>query len=291
MDFVVQFVGIILFIKLTGGGYTSYHLVMPNEAAICDFSTGDLGIHDTFIRIPKDTYVSQTGWSGGDIIPTTDGGMMFRVSDARITFDNLANKGPVSGVLTSPHLRDYHPSGNKAVLKSGLYSKTLTDAEMDISTGVVANDELPNGMIDTLWLLQTISGKDIVINATTRGTADKKTLTVKMGSRIQILNTPVDDAKGDFGSAMANDHHFVIYYNLTLPKPDAGDCKEPQPGGGGSLQRVSLANEVQGPAMQNKSYSPMLNKNATPAKMSMSITPSAEGEGGASIACSNSQWP
>lgn len=265
MNFVIQFIGIVLFIKLSGpGGITTYHVVMPNEGNVCGKKNFD--DHHTYIRIPKDSDVSAVNWSPQYCLVPADC-TLYPIDDAYIQIGNVATTGPVTGTLNAFHLRSFLDQTYD--LKSGLGAAQLTNAEMDITTGNLVGDTMDNEMRDTLWNLKTLSSnnKYIVITAIPRAGGDPSVLTLKAGTTVQIVNTPEDNAKSKIGEVMGADNHFYIYYHIVDPEPTADKCGVPQP--------------------QQQSMSPMNDRRSRAPKEMKEQPPDT----GVSIACSNSQWP
>jgi hypothetical protein len=263
MNFVIQFIGIVLFIKLSGpGGITTYHVVMPNEGNVC--GKKDFADHHTYIRIPPNSEASTAvNWPFKyckDKAVCT----LYPIDDVYIQIGNVATTGPVTGTLNAFHLRSFLDQSYD--IQSGLGAAQLTNAEMDITTGNLVGDTLGSGMRDTLWNLKTLSSnsKYIVITAIPRSGGDPSVLTLNAGTTVQIVNTPEENAMSKIGEIGGADNHFYIYYHIIDPEPPADKCGVPQ--GAPML-----------PMGDQRSRSPKETKE--------------QPDTGVSIACSNSQWP
>lgn len=261
MDFVVQFVGIILFVTLSSadGEVMAYNVFMPDDAKVCDIDMPVKHPHDTFIRVKK-TMVSEKDWATAAIECLDTDYELYKVQDAFLEISNTVNAGPVTGSLTALHLEQTFYKKKK--LQKGL--QKLSNAQIFIATGAVSGVDLDNEMIATNWALKSAADKKITITAKPRtgGKASTLELDLTKGTEVKIANTTEEMAKGDLGEEMGmDDPHFYIYARLVNPAPTKkADCKKPK-------------------STTSRS------KHAMPSGVGVT------GETGASIACSNTQWP
>lgn len=277
MEFVIQFVGIIMFVTLTAGSgdVVAYRVLMPEEDNVCGQNLKNTDHdHQVFVRVHKDLVHDDTGWIGA----ATDclGGQpckLYPLNDAIIEISNTVNTELVSGTLTALHMeKDFHPG---AKLKAGLEDKDMTNAQLWITTGKLVGKTLQNKMRATNWKLESGPTKKITITAKPRKGGTPAVLVLDLTKvnplpPIQIVNTTMAMAKEKLGEVSGTDDpHFFIYYRMTDPEP-ASNCKKPT--------IASLA-------------SPWKTVHLVSTRTAMHAMQEDEGEGGASIACSNTQWP
>ena len=277
MEFVVQFVGIIMFVTLTAGSgdVVAYNVLMPEEDNVCgktDMKTEEHN-HQVFIRVHKDLVADDSGWIGS--AENCLGGQdckLYPLNDAIIEVSNTVNTGPVSGTLTALHLRDdFHP-GTK--LKKGLDDKDLTNAQMWVTTGKLIGKTLNNKMIATNWKLESGATKKITITAKPRKGGTPSVLVLDLTKVnppiVQIVNTTKAMAQEKLGEVSGTDDpHFFIYYRMTDPEP-VSNCKKPT--------IAALA-------------TPWKSVHLASTRGAMHTMQEDDGDSGASIACSNTQWP
>jgi hypothetical protein len=216
MPYTVQFVGLVCFLRESGGR----RLLMPDGR-----NPGD-GIDPHFgsIVVAPESIEAATGWNGDAIAPGT-----FRLPPCWLSFEGADTPGPLDvsahqGMLPELRAIDHNfeidPNNADTIAQLQVKRGTLTAYKVPGGDAIISQLDVPHD-------------GSVTINVTPRDGSPQRTLRVAAGTEIAVINT----AGEDIYQTEAEPHgHFRIYERLSKnavtldnPTPPTSPTAPPSP--------------------------------------------------------------
>jgi len=247
MGYIIHFIGIVMIVKASTTTKVPANIaLMPLGRAGQTFCAGKVKIvddHAAFVRVDDSQINDQSGWTDHKPCDAPDKCTVFRIpdgSDLEIDSGFTSTGGLVreDSSCLIPGTYEVSPKLTVDLISNPV---TATVAAFKLPDGRLSADQLPNEMIRSTLSVTAPTGapvKDIRITAKPRAGGTVRTLAVKAGTEINIMNVPVGQETMHPGTkhvAMPMQNaHFFIFNNLLdtelckLPPSVRLNCSETQ---------------------------------------------------------------